>query len=172
MCGGFKTYSMSKYLLNQIKYISNVYSMDYSLNISKWFLLIIILSILGLNIFNYLARATDVAGDVAKVGVSAGLEGTRKTIDLSGKGASSIAGALEKGIGELETALDIEVIDTPKPNTDEDMNGIQLPKKSGYCYIGTDKGYRSCVYVGRGDTCMSGEVFPTIDVCINPKLRT
>jgi hypothetical protein len=145
--------------------------MDYSLNISKWILLIIILSILGLNIFNYLARATEVAGGVAKVGVSAGLKGTRKTIGLSGKGAASIAGALEKGIGELESALDIQVIDSPKPNSDEDVNGIKLPKKSGYCYVGSDKGYRSCVYVGRSDTCMSGEVFPTIDVCINPTLR-
>jgi hypothetical protein len=145
--------------------------MDYSLNISKWILLIIILSILGLNIFNYLARATEVAGGAAKAGVSVGLEGTRKTIGLSGKGAASIAGALEKGIGELESALDIEVTDSPKPNSDEDANGVQLPKKSGYCYVGSDKGYRSCVYVGRSDTCMSGEVFPTIDVCINPKLR-
>lgn len=145
--------------------------MDYSLNISKWILLIIILSILGLNIFNYLARATEVAGGVAKAGVGAGLEGTRKTVGLSGKGAASIAGALEKGIGELESALDIEVTDSPQPNSDEDANGVQLPKKSGYCYIGSDKGYRSCVYVGHSDTCMSGEVFPTIDVCINPKLR-
>lgn len=146
--------------------------MDYSLNISKWILLIIILSILGLNIFNYLARATEAGGEVVKSGVGAGLEGTRKTVNLSGKGASSIAGALERGIGELESALDIEVTDSSMPTpTSQTTNGIQLPKKSGYCYVGTDKGYRSCVYVGRNDNCMSGEVFPTIDVCINPKLR-
>lgn len=145
--------------------------MDYSLNISKWILLLIILSILGLNVFNYLARGTEVVGRAAKAGVGIGLEGTRRTLELSGKGTTSITGAFERGVGELESALDIEVIDTPKPNSDDDMDGIQLPKKSGYCYVGTDRGYRSCIYVGRSDTCMSGDVFPSIDVCINPKLR-
>jgi hypothetical protein len=43
--------------------------------------------------------------------------------------------------------------------------------KSGYCYIGEDKGYRSCAYVGVNDTCMSGEIFPTNDICVNPSLR-
>lgn len=145
--------------------------MDYSLNISKWILLLIILSILGLNVFNYLARGTEVVGSAAKSGVGMGLEGTRRTLDLSGKGTTSITGAIERGVGELESALDIEVTDTPKPNSDDDMDGVQLPKKSGYCYVGTDRGFRSCIYVGRGETCMSGDVFPSIDVCINPKLR-
>ena len=156
--------------LTKFIFVYIIHIMDYSLNISKWILLIIILSILGLNIFNYLARITEVGGDVVKSGVSVGLEGTRKTIDLSGKGASSIAGALERGIGDLEKALDIEVVDNSIPSS-ETINGVQLPKKSGYCYIGTDKGYRNCVYVGRNENCMSGEIFPTIDVCINPKLR-
>lgn len=144
--------------------------MDYSLNVSKWLLLIIILSILGLNVFDYVARATDIAGKVAKTGVEVGLDTTKKTVALSGKGATNIAGTLERGIGELEKALDIEVVSAPIPN-DEETNGIVLPKKSGYCYIGTDRGFRSCIHVGKGETCMSGEIFPTIDVCINPNLR-
>lgn len=145
--------------------------MDYNLNIAKWILLIIILSLLGLNVFNYLARGTEITGEIVKGGVTTGLEGTKKTIDLSGKGTDAIANVLERGIDDIESSLDIEVTDTPRPNDDGD-NSIQLPKKSGYCYVGTDKGYRSCVYVGRGETCMSGDIFPTIDICINPNLRT
>lgn len=44
-------------------------------------------------------------------------------------------------------------------------------KKVGYCYIGADRNVRTCVKVGENDTCMSGEVFPTMDLCINPNLK-
>lgn len=43
--------------------------------------------------------------------------------------------------------------------------------KSGWCYIGSEQGYRSCSQVGETDTCMSGNIFPTQDVCVNPSLR-
>jgi len=43
--------------------------------------------------------------------------------------------------------------------------------KAGFCYIGEDRGFRTCAEVGVNDTCMSGEIFPTRDVCVNPKLR-
>ena len=43
--------------------------------------------------------------------------------------------------------------------------------KAGWCYIGSDQGYRSCSQVGEADTCMSGNIFPTQDICVNPSLR-
>ena len=43
--------------------------------------------------------------------------------------------------------------------------------ENGYCYIGYDNGQRECVDVYAGDVCMSGEIFPSLDICINPKLR-
>lgn len=49
---------------------------------------------------------------------------------------------------------------------------IQQSKKGSYCYIGTDRTYRTCVKMKEGDTCISKQVFPTLEVCINPKLRT
>ena len=44
--------------------------------------------------------------------------------------------------------------------------------KMGWCFIGEDRGYRSCEYVGVNDQCMSGDIFPTKDVCMNPNLRS
>jgi hypothetical protein len=56
---------------------------------------------------------------------------------------------------------------------DDATSNIQMGSaKSGYCYIGEDRGYRSCAYVGEGDKCISGEIFPTNEICINPNLRT
>lgn len=44
-------------------------------------------------------------------------------------------------------------------------------EKDGYCYIGTDRGIRSCIDVKPGDHCMSGKIFPRRDICVNPSLR-
>jgi len=56
---------------------------------------------------------------------------------------------------------------------DDSTSNIQMGSgKSGYCYIGEDRGYRSCAYVNEGDSCISGEIFPTNEICINPNLRT
>lgn len=59
------------------------------------------------------------------------------------------------------------------PSADEAGSSTQQlrSRKSGYCYIGEDRGFRSCTYVGEGDTCMSGDIFPTNAICINPNLR-
>ena len=43
--------------------------------------------------------------------------------------------------------------------------------KAGWCYIGEDRGYRTCAKVGVNDICMSGDIFPTNELCINPNLR-
>ena len=152
--------------------------MEFTLNLTKVLIIFFILSILGLNIFNYLSRMSDVAIDVAKQGTSATLEGTKKTVDMSVTGATTGIGLLGKtitsGVSDLEKALDIKVVDKSvgnNVNADSDDSDIQLPKKSGYCFIGEDKGFRSCMYVGKRDVCMSGDIFPTMDVCINPSLR-
>ena len=43
--------------------------------------------------------------------------------------------------------------------------------KAGWCYIGEDRGFRSCSKVGVNDECMSGDIFPTQELCVNPNLR-
>jgi len=44
--------------------------------------------------------------------------------------------------------------------------------KAGWCYIGEDRGFRSCAQVGVNDECMSGDIFPSQEICVNPNLRT
>ena len=43
--------------------------------------------------------------------------------------------------------------------------------KSGWCYIGEDRGFRTCAEIGVHDNCMSGDIFPSHEICINPNLR-
>jgi hypothetical protein len=54
---------------------------------------------------------------------------------------------------------------------DDSRSSIQTTGKSGWCYIGEDQGIRTCSEIGVNDVCMSGDIFPTQPVCINPKLR-
>jgi hypothetical protein len=72
----------------------------------------------------------------------------------------------------LSSALaDAEYNSEPMP--DDSMSSTQRlgPGKSGYCYIGEDRGFRSCIAVRDGDVCMSGDIFPSQSLCVNPSLR-
>jgi hypothetical protein len=54
---------------------------------------------------------------------------------------------------------------------DEATSTLQGAGKDGWCYIGTDHTHRTCAHVTRNDTCMSGDIFPSQEICINPNLR-
>lgn len=62
-----------------------------------------------------------------------------------------------------------------QPASDDSYSSIQMSKqssKSGWCYIGEDRGFRSCIELGVNDQCMSGDIFPSQNICVNPNLRT
>lgn len=69
----------------------------------------------------------------------------------------------------IQQALEYAKKNQQKPPA-EDPKKIPGPK-SGYCYVGEDRGFRSCIEVGESTKCMSGEIFPTREVCVNPRLR-
>ena len=74
----------------------------------------------------------------------------------------------------LDKALNNASQSISGPLADDSYSSIQNSKsssKSGWCFIGEERGYRSCVEVGENDICMSGDIFPTKDICINPTLR-
>lgn len=51
-------------------------------------------------------------------------------------------------------------------------SSVQTVKaKAGWCFVGEERGFRNCVEVGENDKCLSGDIFPTNQVCINPRLR-
>jgi len=58
-------------------------------------------------------------------------------------------------------------------NRDYEANeaSSSITGKAGWCYIGEDRGFRSCTKVGVNDVCMSGDIFPSNEICVNPNLR-
>ena len=54
---------------------------------------------------------------------------------------------------------------------DEADSTLQGAGKDGWCYVGTDHTHRTCAQVTKNDTCMSGDIYPSQEICINPNLR-
>lgn len=75
---------------------------------------------------------------------------------------------------DIENKLNIkneQVLEESKQNYKANNLSTNVNKKAGFCYLGTDRGVRTCAEVTDEDTCLSNQVFPTKDLCINPNLK-
>lgn len=88
---------------------------------------------------------------------------------------------MEKQINELEDwqqqSLQKALQDASSPNDvkpDDSLSRIQASNgsgKAGWCFIGEDRGFRTCSQIGQNDQCLSGDIFPSQEICMNPNLR-
>ena len=127
------------------------------------------------------AQGTKSAVDIAAGAATSGIDVLQQTIEQKGRqedqdqdqdqqGQDSANNASQmSSSGALQRALSHAKKQPPQP--DDATSRTQRTGKSGYCYIGEDRGFRSCIKVGEEDTCMSGDIFPTHAICINPRLR-
>jgi hypothetical protein len=195
-------------------YFSNVVSgMQWGfdwVSIVKYVVILILLALMGLNVFSYLGDASDGAATLLErisnlfSGITADFgkgikvvvrqttkttaDGTKAAVDMAAGGTKGVvnvtAGAIDSGVNVLEqqlekngrTAADSRASASASDPTPDMVGNVTQSGgtgtgKSGYCYIGEDRGFRSCVKVGQMDQCMSGDIFPTEAICINPNLR-
>lgn len=165
---------------------------DNGIYIMKILLVVAIIAFLGYNIYLYYHEGTDILGKYLGIGVEKTADATEAVVDTAAKGTEKVVDTVKQGSdlvtgGVKKTGESIrEVSESPlekaverqkrqqKKEVNEDLSSessIQNPKKPGYCYIGTDRTFRSCVKMDEGDVCLSGKIFPTRDICINPNLR-
>lgn len=167
-------------------------------------IVILLLAILGLNVFLYLAKGTDILKDlsqpllgsilamfgqtvnVAADGARVVVKGTSNTALSAVDGTQRIAQGLQHNDPLLGSSITLQYPDItvnnalnqaintrraaePKQHTYSENDGGDVVGK--WCYVGEYNNNRSCRAVVDGDTCMSGNIFPSRDVCINPNLR-
>jgi hypothetical protein len=156
-------------------------------------LIVTLLALIGFNVFTYLDDITEwlsetfggpfrtvarflgyASADVARTTIDVSAQGTKSAVDIAAGAATSGIDVLQKTIDPssnagLNRALSHAKKQPPLP--DDATSRTQRTGKSGYCYIGEDRGFRSCIKVGENDTCMSGDIFPTHAICVNPRLR-
>lgn len=115
--------------------------------------------------------AVDVTSNVTKEVVDIGKDATVSSINL----AQDLTNTDETDFKILKKKLENNKKNYQTPQPDEQGSEIQQKKskeKSGYCFIGKHKGIRSCMKVDENDVCISGDIFPSRDICINPSLRS
>ncbi len=147
------------------------------------------------NFLLYLTGETvESTAEVAAKGTKAGIDiaaGTATSgVDLVEDSVKIATGAAKGGIQDMHNTIDsakpvnirnrvdkrsVSFQDDSKDDErvmpDNSNSEIQSTNKAGYCYVGKDNGVRSCIKVNRNDVCMSGDIFPSRDICINPNLR-
>jgi hypothetical protein len=78
----------------------------------------------------------------------------------------------ERKLAERNREVSSEVKDTINKKEKTDPVPLQTStQEHGYCYIGKNNNVRNCAKVSSKNKCMSGDIFPTMDLCINPNLR-
>ena len=130
-------------------------------------------SMLGYSTGHLVNTTADVTADTAKLGIDIA-EGTAQSIGNLLKDASK-GGMDESDKQNLEKALTPNHCPKPSsPEPDKSSNVIQSAissKKNGWCFVGEDNGTRGCVSVDEHDKCMSGQIFPSKEVCLAPDAK-
>ena len=61
-------------------------------------------------------------------------------------------------------------INNRKFNFDNAGNSmVQKRGKTTHCYVGSDRGFRSCIEMGEEEKCKSGQMFNSENACKNPR---
>ena len=181
------------------------------MSLFRYFLIILILAFLGINLFGYMevvtnyivvtfkpilsviasffgisiAETATATVDVTSTGLKKGIDITSDTIK---KGASILKQASLPNnnirennenmnnndgiINKLTNTINDKKNIAVEPLPDSSDSSIQNKNKKNYCFIGSNSnGTRSCAEMNETDKCMSGDIFPSLDICLNPNLR-
>jgi len=135
-----------------------------------------LLSFFGYTTGTVINKTADVVGDSAKTGIDIA-QGTVQDIGNIIKDASQ--GQVDDNAKkQLDNVLNITPmpINPPKqPEPTPSESPIQKPisaSKSSWCLVGEYNQKRGCIEIKDQDKCLSGQVFPTQQMCLNPTLTS
>jgi hypothetical protein len=143
-----------------------------------------------LNILHYFGVATGTTIVATTSVVSSGISDVTTSIDTTNKAVSGTIISGIQGNGVNESAYPTKTIQNTNEQSfnivntapqiaaqqqkDDDkqyVNSVQYNTPVGYCFIGQQRDSRYCSEISEAHQCASGDVFPTMDMCINPNLR-
>jgi len=129
-----------------------------------------ILSIFGYTAGNIINKSADVAADTAHLG-----------IDIAEGTVQNVGNLLIPQRPESSPEPRQESRPEPRqesrqdPKQDSDENSIQksiASSKMSWCLVGDYEGTRGCISVTDADKCMSGQMYPSQQMCINPNFSS
>jgi hypothetical protein len=161
---------------------------------------ILILSLLGINVFNIFGNGLQYLINIFNPVVSKGLsdlgyasgtvidkssdvlaDASKVGIDIAHDTVQSVGELLVKASGQAPGSgknIDIAINQPPtvapkQPTPDSSSSTIQTSPsvlKSQWCLVGEYNGARGCINITDQDKCMSGQVFPSQQLCLNPTM--
>jgi hypothetical protein len=142
-----------------------------------------ILSVFGYTTGTILDKSADLVGETAKTGIDIATGTVRSVggllIDASDDNLDDRSKIDKIQPKEDDKKLD-EKINTggenkkpSSPEPSDSANPIQnsiSSQKTSWCLVGEYQDKRGCIEIGEADQCLSGQVFPSQKMCLNPTL--
>ena len=131
-----------------------------------------ILSLFGYTTGSVINKTADVVGTGAKTGIDIA-SGSIQSVGTLLKNASQNQ-VDTKARSSLDSALNNNnASPPPEPVPTPAENPVQKPissSKSQWCLVGEYKEKRGCIEISESDKCLSGQVYPSQKMCLNPTL--
>jgi len=94
-----------------------------------------------------------------------------KTAEIVHKGGDVLVNASVPNLNNVKVTGSFA---NNQPMPDSTTNPIQNPitsAKTSWCLVGEYEGRRGCIAIGDQDKCLSGQVFPNQQMCLNPTMN-
>jgi hypothetical protein len=171
--------------------VSNVTTSFSFWSIFKIILAIFIISILALNVYSFVTEGVDAYSymfnpsqklpekeltlnqnekDSGEDETAVDVAVEKKAMENK-KNPTELETIMENSKNNVEGSLETTVVEKSIDNYKASNVSLNAKSKAGYCYVGADRSVRTCVQVGEDDVCMSGEIYPSLDLCVNPNLK-
>lgn len=148
----------------------------------KMLFLLLLITLLGLNVYYYVTEGitffskmfgdgiqnTERETEKGAKAIEKALETTEKKDDLEDDDDEDVKLDLKKTLKKEDRGNEKnKTVPSPDLSSHDDLEN----SKKQYCYVGNLGGKRSCAEIQDSDKCISGDIFPTEQICINPNLR-
>jgi hypothetical protein len=129
------------------------------------------LSLFGYTTGTVINKTADVVADASKTGIDIA-EGTAQSVGgLFLKASQNLSNQPSEEKPQPQQQPELKKEKKPDPQPDTTKNPIQKPIssiKARWCLVGEYEGRRGCIAINEHDKCLSGQVFPTQQMCLNP----
>lgn len=127
-------------------------------------LIVYILSLFGYTAGSIISTTADVVGDTVITGVDIAQDSVKSAGELLKTASTKSTPVLDSVINKRGY-----VLNEPEPALTSNPVVAQ-PSKQSWCLVGEHAEKRGCIQIDEYDKCMSGQVYPSQKMCLNPTM--
>lgn len=119
----------------------------------------------------FIGKSSDIVSDTSETGIDIANGAIHNGSDLLIKASKRNGNDEPTSIGSTIDTHNDKQTKNSEPSPDKTSNPIQnsiASGKSNWCLVGEYQGRRGCIEISDSDKCMSGQIFPSQQACLNP----